>query len=97
MQRPYNERLGNRIDPESCAGDREAVGDALAGTNAGPPKDKDQVRRLEDNGRTIKAEGLRHGESGEDSGASLPRLSTRRWVITHDAAESESPSTDYGR
>lgn len=37
MQVRYAEGLANRSDPESCAGIREGVGEALTGERAGQP------------------------------------------------------------
>jgi hypothetical protein len=35
VQVPYDEGVANRIDPESCAGFREGVCEALTGERAG--------------------------------------------------------------
>jgi len=37
VQVPYGEGVANHIDPESCAGGREAVREALTGARAGQP------------------------------------------------------------
>ena len=37
MQEPYKEGLANHVDPESCAGGREAAGEALTGAHTGQP------------------------------------------------------------
>ena len=36
MEEPYTEGVATHGDPESCAGDREAAGEALTGARAGP-------------------------------------------------------------
>jgi hypothetical protein len=35
MHEPYRKGVANRPDPESCAGGREALGEALTGAHAG--------------------------------------------------------------
>ena len=35
MKEPYRKGLATRPDPESCAGGREALGEALTGAHAG--------------------------------------------------------------
>ncbi len=37
MQEPYKKGIANRLDPESCAGDREVAGEALTGVHTGQP------------------------------------------------------------
>ena len=37
MQVPHDEGVANHIDPESCAGVREGVGEALTGERIGQP------------------------------------------------------------
>ncbi len=37
MQEPHKKGLANHLDPESCAGGREAAGEALTGAHAGQP------------------------------------------------------------
>ena len=37
MKEPYREGVANHSNPESCAGDRKAAGEALTGAHAGQP------------------------------------------------------------
>src|SRR5713101_4285756 len=37
MQEPHKKGLANRLDPESCAGDRKVAGEALTGAHTGQP------------------------------------------------------------
>ena len=42
MQVHYDEGVANHIGPESCAGSREGVGEALTGERAGQPLSRDR-------------------------------------------------------
>ena len=42
VQVHYDEGVANHIGPESCAGTREGVGEALAGERAGQPLSRDK-------------------------------------------------------
>ena len=45
MQVHYDEGVANHIDPESCAGGREAVREALTGARAGQPLSGEKLLR----------------------------------------------------
>ena len=73
----YDEGVAIHIDPESCAGGREAVREALTGARTGQPSSRERsssgCRRRPDDGR-------QHGQARYASGWTI-RRGRRTWHV----------------
>ena len=68
MKEPYRKGPANHPGPQSCAGDREVTGEALAGVHAGQPLSSEittsACRPCPDKGKAIPGAPLGEGFSG---------------------------------
>lgn len=83
MEESYGEGLATRTGPESCAGGREPVGEALTGVRAG------RVLSRENHAPWRKLRVLRGADAVEMGGR--PHLRRRQREAPRDPARSETP------
>src|SRR5437879_5396465 len=97
MQEPYKKGVANHLGPQSCADDRKAVGEALAGEHAGQPLSSEittAVRRPSpDQGKATREAALGELPLGI---AESETLSTRENSMRENRETPTTPSTGGG-
>ena len=78
MQVHHDEGVANRIDPESCAGVREGIGEALTGERIGQPLGRDSTLILGADVVPL-AEGNTDGR--DSASAQTARRGRRHWHV----------------
>jgi hypothetical protein len=93
MQEPHKEGVANHLDPESCAGGREAAGEALTGAHAGQPLSSEITRSgvptLYGDGEGNMKDGVNRESSGD--AAESETLSMRGNSMRENRETSKTP------
>ena len=95
MQVHHDEEVANRIDPESCAGAREGIGEALTGDRTGQPLSREST--LFPGADVVP---LTEGDTDarDIASAQTARRGLRHWhVRTLLAREPGDPTSDHRR
>ncbi len=101
MKEPYTEGVANHGDPESCAGPREGVGEALTGERVGrvlsPEITKVRTPTLSQEAEGHTARGVERLPQAGPAGSETPRMRGRSMRGNREVHESPTADGAAGR